>query len=263
MTLDLIDIGANLTAAPFRSDRDAVIAAAVDAGVKRMIVTGADVDESRAALDLARQHPGVLWSTAGVHPHYASSVEADTPSALRALAAASEVVAIGECGLDFYRDLSPRDVQREALECQLEVAADLQLPVFLHERDAAEAMLEVLRAWRPRLVRAVVHCFTGDGATLRAYLELDLHIGITGWICDERRGAHLRELVPLVPPERLMIETDAPYLLPRTIRPRPKSRRNVPANLPWVLDAVADCAGRPRALVAEQTARTAEQFFGL
>ncbi|MEM7199765.1 MAG: TatD family hydrolase [Planctomycetota bacterium] len=263
MDLDLIDIGANLAANAFDSDRDAVIDRAREAGVRRMVVTGPTASESVQALALVRERPGVLWSTAGVHPHYAADYNEATTAELRQLAEAPEVVAVGECGLDFYRDLSPRDAQVAALEAQLQLAADLVMPVFLHERDAHEAMAAVLREWRPRIPRGVVHCFTGDERALRAYLDLDYHIGITGWLCDERRGQHLRDLVRLVPAGRLMIETDAPYLLPRTIRPRPKSRRNEPANLPWVLDAVASCLGKPAAQVAEETTRTAVAFFGL
>ena len=259
----MIDIGANLADQSFASDREAVIARALQAGVTRMIVTGPTVDESAAALELARRHAGVLRSTAGVHPHYAAKCDDNTIPALRELAAHSEVVAIGECGLDFFRDLSPRRAQLQCLEGQLALAADLGMPVFLHERDAFDEMARVLRAHRDRFPRGVVHCFTGDRTALQTYLDLDLHIGITGWICDERRGTHLLDLVKLIPDDRLMVETDAPYLLPRTIRPRPKSRRNEPANLGHVIAAVAEALGRAPEAVAEATARTAEDFFAL
>ena len=109
----------------------------------------------------------------------------------------------------------------------------------------------------------MVHCFTGTAEVLRAYLDLDMHIGLTGWICDERRGTHLRDIVGRIPPERLMIETDAPFLLPRDLPNRPKDRRNEPAFLPHVLATVADCVGRPAEVVAEQTTATARAFFGL
>jgi TatD DNase family protein len=226
-------------------------------------VTGSTVAISQAALELARAHPGVLYATAGVHPHHAKTCDAHTVPALRALAAADEVVAIGECGLDFYRDLSPRPVQEEWLRAHIALAAELRMPLFLHERDAAAPMAEILRETRASFSRGVVHCFTGDAAALRAYLDLDLHIGITGWICDERRGLHLRELVRAIPADRLMLETDAPYLLPRTIPDRPKSRRNEPANLVHVLAMVAECRGVPAAEVATSTTRTAAEFFGL
>lgn len=263
MSLSLIDIGANLGAQAFASDRDAVIDRAVAAGVARMVVTGSTTEDSALALEVARGRPGVLFATAGVHPHHADSCNGETIEALRKLAAAPEVVAIGECGLDFYRDLSPRPVQLEWFEEQLRLGGELGLPVFMHEREAYGEMVEVLRRCRGSFGRGVVHCFTGDEVALRAYVDLDLHIGITGWICDERRGSHLRDVIGLVPSDRLMIETDAPYLLPRTIRPKPKSRRNEPANLVFVLQAVADALGRRPEDVAVEATRTAEEFFGL
>jgi TatD DNase family protein len=263
MAVALTDIGANLADSSFSSDRERVIERAVEHGVTRMVVTGSTVEVSRQALALARRHPDLLWATAGVHPHHAADCDDATIPALRALAAEPELVAIGECGLDYFRDLSPRDVQRHWLEQHLELAAELGMPLFLHERDAAEDMAAILRAHRGRIPRAVVHCFTGQAAALDRYLELDLHIGITGWICDERRGLHLRELVGRIPADRLMIETDAPYLLPRTIRPRPKSRRNEPMYLGHVLAAVAECRGEATEEVAAATTRTAAAFFGL
>jgi TatD DNase family protein len=263
----LVDIGANLTDKSFRTDRDLVVDRALAAGVRAMVITGTSVSGSRAAADLAAElsacRPGVLYATAGVHPHEASSFDEHTAPALAGLCALPQVVAVGECGLDYNRDFSPRPDQRRALHAQLELAAELCMPVFLHERDAGEDMLAMLREHRSRLPAAVVHCFTGDAATLDGYLALDLHIGITGWICDERRGQGLLELVPRIPPERLMLETDAPYLLPRTIRPRPKSRRNEPAHLVYVLDQVARCTGRDRAEVARASTATARSFFGL
>jgi len=263
MTPALIDIGANLADSSFDSDRDQVIERAFAAGVQRLIVTGSSEQSSRDALELARGRPGELFATAGVHPHHADSLDDGTLSTLRALAGEQQVVAVGECGLDYYRDLSPRSTQIESLEAQIQLAAELSMPLFLHERDAHEAMVEVLRRTRDSFPRAVIHCFTGTAEQVSAYLDMDLHIGITGWICDERRGSHLRDVVKLIPTDRLMLETDAPYLLPRTIRPKPKSRRNEPANLPHVLHAVAEGTGMSAAELAAATTRTAERFFDL
>ncbi|MBT8492912.1 MAG: TatD family hydrolase [Deltaproteobacteria bacterium] len=258
-----IDIGVNLTDKSFAGDRDQVMARARDRGVEAMVLTGTSVSGSRAAAELAAEHPDFLFSTAGVHPHDAKSCDQTTMAELRSLASLPQVVAIGECGLDFNRNLSPPDVQRAQFEAQLELAAELSLPVFVHERDAGEAMLELLGRHRSQLGAVVVHCFTGNEKTLRGYLELDLYIGITGWICDERRGLHLRELIPLIPSNRLMLETDAPYLLPRTIRPRPKSRRNEPAYITHVADTVAAALGIPVAELAKRTTGTAREFFGI
>ncbi len=261
MPAGLIDIGLNLGNKRFAKDRDAVVDAALAAGVEAMVLTGTSEAESDLALELARARPGVLYATAGVHPHDAKSCGPDTIAHLRALAAAPEVVAVGECGLDYNRDFSPRPVQDRWFEAQIELACELGLPLFLHERDAHERFCALLEPHRERLPAAVIHCFTGTRAELERYLALDLHVGITGWICDERRGLHLRELVPLIPLERLMLETDAPYLTPRDLRPKP--RRNEPRFLPHILRAVATCRGMEPDALAAATTRTARGFFGI
>jgi TatD DNase family protein len=258
----LIDIGVNLTHASFREDREEVIERARAAGVRTLIVTGTSVPVSRRALDFVRDWPG-LYATAGVHPHDARNADQAQLEILRELVGRPECVAVGECGLDFNRDFSPRPVQERVFEAQLELAAAMGKPVFLHERDAHARFVEILARHRTRLRGAVAHCFTGSAEELERYLMLDLHIGITGWICDERRGLHLRELVRHIPLDRLMLETDAPFLTPRDLRPRPRRDRNEPAFLPHVLDAVAGALGRPREEIAAATTATARRFFGL
>ncbi|MDH3314244.1 MAG: TatD family hydrolase [Gammaproteobacteria bacterium] len=261
--MQLIDIGANLSHESFRSDLDAVIERAREAGVAQFIVTGASEEESASASDLARTRPGVLFSTAGVHPHLAREWRNGTEEVIRALAGRPEVVAVGEAGLDFNRDFSPRDKQAQVFEAQLDIAADLRLPVFMHERDAHEKLVEILKPRRQHLGNAVIHCFTGTADELDAYLDLDLHVGITGWICDERRGHHLRELVRRIPFNRLMLETDAPYLLPRDLTPKPKSRRNEPMHLRHILETVARCREMPVEELAGATTETTKAFFRL
>ena len=261
--MDLIDIGANLGHESFASDLDEVLDRAAHAGVHRMVVTGSSVSDSKAAAALARHHPDRLWATAGIHPHEAATFDRGAEAAIEALAEGSEVIAVGETGLDFYRDFSPRADQERAFEAHLDLAARLGLPVFMHERDAHRRFAEILTPVRDRLGPAVIHCFTGGRAALHAYLDLDLHVGITGWICDERRGLHLRTLVGDVPRDRLMLETDSPYLLPRDIRPRPRTRRNEPRWLPQVARAVAASTEETVGEVAARTTATACAFFGL
>lgn len=258
----LVDIGINLTHASFASDRAGVLARARAAGVVHCVVTGASLEGSEAAIELARSHAGVLSATAGVHPHHAGELTRDALPRLAAALDAPEVRAAGECGLDYFRDYSPRAVQRQAFEWQLELAIARGRPVFLHQRDAHADFLAVLDA-AGRLPPCVAHCFTGSLAEAEAYLERGLHIGITGWICDERRGAHLAEVVRIVPADRLMIETDGPYLLPRTLHPKPASRRNEPAFLPEVARTVAAARGEPIEALAATTTQTAARFFGL
>jgi len=256
----LTDIGANLTHSSFRDDLDAVLARARAAGVGTIVVTGSTVEESRSAAQLAERH-GQLFATAGVHPHHARDCDAHAIAALRALAAHPRVVALGECGLDYNRNYSTHPEQERCFVAQLELGIELGKPLFLHSRDAHPRFAEILHQYRP--AKAVAHCFTGGQAELHAYLKLGLYIGITGWICDERRGRHLLELVHDIPPDRLLVETDAPYLTPRDLRPQPKSRRNEPAFLPHVLGAVARALGRPVESLAAQTARNASVLFGL
>lgn len=149
------------------------------------------------------------------------------------------------------------------LEEHLALAVELQLPVFLHERDASQRLLEIVRDFRDRLPAAVVHCFTGEQRALFNYLDLDLHIGITGWICDERRGTHLHPLVREIPRGRLMLESDAPYLLPRSLRPKPKNGRNEPAYLTEVLREVALHRGESQEELAAHSTASARAFFAL
>ena len=261
--MDLIDIGANLTHDSFDHDRDAVLQRAREAGVAKMVVTGASREHSPKALALAQAHPGFLYATAGVHPHHASEYTEECDAELRALHAHPEVVAVGECGLDYFRDFSPRPAQRRAFERQLEIGAAMGKPLFLHQRDAHDDFLAVMRQFDGRLGPAVVHCFTGSREELFDYLDQDWHIGITGWLCDERRGQHLRELVRSIPANRLMIETDAPYLLPRTVKPQPSHRRNEPMYLAHIVGELARDRGEDVAATAAATTATATAFFRL
>ena len=259
--MELIDVGANLAHDSFDADREAVMHRAAAAGVVQMIVTGSSEDATRKAIDLSRAHPGVLFATAGVHPHHAADLTTETLPSLRDLARAPEVRAVGECGLDYFRDFSPRDLQRRAFAWQLDLAKELGKPVFLHQRDAHDDFHAILR--EHGVTRGVAHCFTAGEAERDVYLAMGLHIGITGWINDERRGHHLREVVKGIPADRLMIETDAPYLLPRDIKPAPKSRRNEPAFLPYVVRAIAQARGEAAEVVASASTATARRFFAL
>jgi TatD DNase family protein len=240
------------------------MARAAAAGVTQMVVTGASGAGSRKALELARRHRGRLFATAGVHPHHATELTPSLVNELEQLARAPETVAVGECGLDYFRDFSPRDVQRAAFSEQLGIAARIGKPVFLHQREAHQDFLAILREHQKSLAAgAVAHCFTGNAAELADYLELGLAIGVTGWINDERRGKHLLSLMRDIPMTRLMLETDGPYLLPRDLHPKPASRRNEPAYLPHIAATVARARAQSLEEVASATTRTARTFFGL
>jgi len=259
--MELIDIGCNLTHDSFDQDREQVMELAREAGVKQFIVTGASTEGMQKAYELALERPGQLYATAGVHPHRADTFNDQTAQLIRELVSHPEVVAVGETGLDYFRDFSPRDMQQEAFAQHLEIAAETGLPMFLHLRDAHEDFHAMLSESRDRLSDVVVHCFTGSREELRDYLDMDCHIGITGWICDERRGTHMKEYLSDIPANRLMIETDAPYLKPRNLRPLVKSHRNEPRWLPWILGTLAAARGEHPEYLARQTTENARRFF--
>jgi TatD DNase family protein len=252
----------------FHHDADEVLSKAYRRGVVSCVLTGTNEQTSESVLRLCEQYtpvyPGKLYCTAGIHPHDAKLWRPNSSSrVLQRLLTRPQAVAVGETGLDFNRDYSPRTVQQRVFEAHLELAAKTGKPLFMHERDAHERQLEILKSYRNELNEGVIHCFTGDQKSLFNYLDLDLHIGITGWVCDERRGIELQRLIKNIPLDRLMLESDAPYLLPRTIRPKPRSRRNEPAYLPWVLKSIAEHREESAAVISAATTRTAIDFFQL
>jgi len=263
--IELIDIGANLTNAAFRTDLSDVVDRAARHGVTTMIVTGTSVTASQAALELSRSWKGRLYATAGVHPHEADHFTPESIADLRELSSDARVVAIGETGLDFNRNFSTPEAQERAFRAQLQLATETSLPVFLHERDATARQIEILKEYREGLNKAVAHCFTGGLEELKAYLELDLYIGITGWLCDERRGQALRESVGEIPADRIMIESDAPYLLPRNndLPPLPRPKRNEPCTLPAVLHTLASLRKEDPESLAATIRNNTRDFFGL
>ncbi len=262
MSTPLVDIGINLGHDSYAHDRSQVIERARAAGVGHFLVTGADLPGTRRALELAREHPHIMRATAGVHPHHAADLTEERMPELETLMRSPEVVAAGECGLDYFRDLSPRAAQERAFRWQLELAARTGKPAFLHQRDAHEDFLRIVREYRPQLCGGVAHCFTGSLAQAQEYLALGLYIGITGWINDERRGQHLKEVVTRIPADRLLIETDGPYLLPRDLPRKPESRRNEPMYLPHILGTIAAARGESPDSLAAATTANARRLFG-
>ena len=277
---NLIDIGVNLMSPAFDRDREAVLEAAHAAGVTALIITGSTVESSRNAIAFARTHTHThlythiypsCRATAGVHPHNAKDWDTAMLAALRELVSSDlpapdgTIVAIGECGLDYNRNFSPPDAQRKCFEDQLALAAELGKPVFLHERDAFGDFSAILKQHRKGLPGAVVHCFTGGAAELEAYIALDCYIGITGWVCDERRGSHLAPLLRQIPAARLLLETDAPYLLPRCLprSVRGKSGRNEPRFLPAIAAFAAEALGKTVEQLAAETSANAGRLFGI
>ena len=259
--MELFDIGVNLTNRSLRRDLDGVMQRALEAGVTRMAVTGTSIDVSEEAIALCRRFPGRLVSTCGIHPHHACEWNDASLEHLERMARQDCVRAIGEAGLDFNRNYSPPEAQEYAFARQLELAAELGMPLFCHQRDAHARFVALLREYSERIPSVVVHCFTDSGAALDDYLDLDCYIGITGWICDERRGLELQRLVGRIPAERLLLETDAPYLLPRDLEPKPASRVNEPAYLPHIMRAVARHRAEAEPELASQVLENSKVFF--
>lgn len=260
---NLIDIGLNLMHSSFKKDREEIIQEAAKVGVTKAIITGTNIKSSQIASEYASKFPNILYSTSGVHPHDAKTCDENTIETLKKIAKSDSVVAIGECGLDFNRDFSPRDVQREWFEKQIILAEELSMPLFLHERDAHEAMMEILENHEKIAKKAVIHCFTGTEEEAKNYIELGCYIGVTGWICDMKRGKSLQKAVKVIPNNRLMIETDAPFLIPKNFDKKPKRNRNEPKYLPHVLKTIAHYKDEDFEKLALDVTKTTKEFFNI
>jgi TatD DNase family protein len=262
-----IDIGINLTNRQFHNEIDNIIQNAIEVDVTQMILTGTSIRNSEESAKIAREYPNVLYSTAGIHPHDAKSFDQNSISKLRKLLTLKHVVSVGECGLDFDRDFSPRDQQEKCYRAQLELAIEVQKPLFLHERSAFDKFLGITEEYLPQLPKGVVHCFTGTLQEAKTYLDHGFYLGFTGAVSDTNRFAHLKEVLAYVPLDRIMIETDAPFMLPKNV---PKSsltkyheRRCEPAFLPYVAQTIAQYKGLKLEQIAEATSKNSVEFFDL
>ncbi|CAM3927737.1 TatD family hydrolase [Rheinheimera salexigens] len=259
------DVGVNLFSEQFAADRPLVLERATAAGVKHLLLIGSDLAESEQNLQFclqqAQQQTSLsLVTTAGVHPHYAAQVTDNWLQQLTQLLSADSVVAIGECGLDFNRDFSPRPQQQQVFAEQLQLAVQYNKAVYLHERDAFDTQIAMLK--QHNIQHGVAHCFTGNVQQLRAYLDLGLYIGITGWVCDDKRGAELQQAIAYIPNDRLLLETDAPFLMPKNIQPKPNSRRNEPAYISYVAEKVAELKHCSVSDISTLTWQNSQRLFG-
>ena len=257
----LVDIGVNFHSAPLMPLTAQLLERARAANVTQILATGTSVASSRLALELARANPGTVFATAGVHPHGAKSYDPSTFRELTELWKCPEVVAVGECGLDYNRNFSTPQAQRIAFEQQLSMAVETRKPLFLHCRDAFTDFHDMLTPVVADGARGVVHCFTGTRAEAEAFLAMGLDIGITGWVTDLQRGQALREALPAIPLDRLHLETDAPYLFPKNAETR--RGHNEPANLPWVAASVAELLGCDIDEIIQTCSSNSRRMFGL
>lgn len=256
------DVGVNLTDRRFKDSVEDVLSNASEEHVSHVLAIGTSLEDSETSLALVKQFSrpdSHLVCSAGFHPHQAKSAKFGDMDRLRVLLDDVSVVAIGECGLDFNRNFSPPDVQLRVFEEQLTLATDVKLPIYLHEREAFEQQIKLLKQYEAGIMGGLVHCFTGNTQQLDSYLELGLSIGITGWICDPERGVDLREAVKYLPLDKLMVETDAPYLMPKNMRPRPKY--NQPSLVPHIAQTIADIKQVPLADIENHSFNNACRMF--
>lgn len=260
MQSKLFDIGANLTHESFSSDLSTIINESISNNIEKISVTGCNVEDSLKALSIAEMYPNNLISTCGIHPHYADSFNDSSEIEIKEIASNSLVKAIGETGLDFNRNYSKKENQINSFLEHIKIANELNLPMFLHQRDSHKEFMTCLKDIYPE-TNCVVHCFTGSEEELDAYLSLDFYIGITGWICDEKRGSHLKEFISKIPLDKLLIETDSPYLLPKNIKI--KGRRNKPLFLKEVFSKVSSIRNEPVNDLSKAIYQNSLKFFNL
>ena len=254
------DIGVNLTHESFENDYKNVIENAFENSVDRICLTGTSIEDSEKCIEITKKFHGNLISTVGIHPHYADNFDKSSKIVLKKLALNENVKAIGETGLDFNRNFSSKEKQIESFHTHIEIANDLDMPMFLHQRDAHKVFIECINDVKIKS-KAVVHCFTGNISELYEYLNMDLFIGITGWLCDPMRGKDLEKAIVEIPLNKLMIETDSPYLLPKNLKV--KGRRNEPKFLPEIFNKIVSLRSETSEELQNQIYLNSLNFFNL
>lgn len=253
----LIDTHAHLDFPEFSTDLDAVLDRAAQKGVEEIVTIGIDLSTSRKAVELAQSHPQ-LYAAVGIHPHDAFVLDKDSLDSLRNLARQDRVVAVGEIGLDYYRDRQPRALQKECLHRQLEVACEVQLPVVFHIREAYGDFMGIITEYVSSLKGVVLHCFSGDWPIAKRCLDLGFYLSVPGTVTFPKAGT-LQDVVRRAPLERLLVETDAPYLTPVPFR----GKANEPSYVFYTAQKVADLRRCSFAEVAFQTTCNAHRIFGI
>ena len=255
-----VDIGVNLFSKQFKGREDEIVKDSYDNGVG-MIITGTSAQSSINASKYVKDKDGI-WATVGVHPHAASTFDNNVLGLIDVMVKTNKnIVAIGECGLDYDRMFSPKNTQLDCFEKHLALAEMAKKPLFLHERSAVDDFYYMLKKHRNICDRSVVHCFTGDKATALKYINLGCMIGITGWICDDRRNKEVIEAVKMIPLDRIMIETDSPYLIPKNIDG--VKGINVPKNIKYVIDKIAEIKKMDTEVLREKVLFNTKDFFDI
>ena len=258
---EIADIACNFTSERFDKDLDDVINRAITNKITKFGLICSRLGDLKKLLEIYNQFTKDMYFTIGVHPHHANEINDEYLKRLKEAIKDNNPHAIGETGLDFFRNLSTYEQQMFAFEEQIKIAIKKNKPLFLHQRDSHDDFIKILRKYSSDISKAVVHCFTGTQEQLDDYLELDCYIGVTGWICDEKRNIELRKTIKNIPLERLMIETDCPYLIPKDLPNKPKNNRNEPANLSHIAKVIAILMDVDELKLREQTFHNSRSFF--
>ena len=258
---EIADIACNFTSERFDNDLDEVIKRAIDNKITKFGLICSRMSDLSKLLKIYKQYSKSMFYTIGVHPHHANEINDDYLKKLKDVITTNNPHAIGETGLDFFRNLSTYEQQIYVFEEQIKIAIDTNKPLFLHQRDSHDDFIKILRKYSSDISKAVVHCFTGTQGQLDDYLELDCYIGITGWICDEKRNIELRKAIKNIPLEKLMIETDCPYLIPKNLVEKPKNNRNEPSNLNHIVSEISMLMNIGEDILRRETFKNTKSFF--
>ena len=258
---EIADIACNFTSDRFDNDLDEVIDRAIANHITKFGLICSRLRDIDKLLEIYNRYSKDVFFTIGVHPHHANEINAEYLKKLKEVINNNNPHAIGETGLDFFRNLSTYEEQIFAFEEQIKIAIDTNKPLFLHQRDSHDDFIKILRKYSSDINKSVVHCFTGTKEQLNDYLELDCYIGVTGWICDAKRNVELRKTIKNIPLERLMIETDCPYLIPKNLEEKPKNSRNEPTYLNHIANEVAALMKKDINDIREKTYKTSLSFF--
>ena len=259
---EIADIACNFTSERFDNDLGKVVDKAVANQISKFGLICSRLSDIDKLLGIYNQYSSNMFFTIGVHPHHANEINDQYLKKLKEAVNLNDPDAIGETGLDFFRNLSTYEEQIHAFEEQIKIAIDTNKPLFLHQRDSHDDFIKILRKYSADFNKAVVHCFTGTQKQLDDYLELDCYIGVTGWICDEKRNVELRKTIKNIPLSKLMIETDCPYLIPKNLQEKPKNNRNEPCNLNHIVAEISALMDIDEGILRKETFENTKSIFG-
>ena len=258
---EIADIACNFTSERFDNDIDKVIDRAMSNKITKFGLICSRLSDIDRLIEIYNKYSEDMFFSIGVHPHHANEVNDEYLKKLKEIIRINEPHAIGETGLDFFRNLSTYEEQIFAFEEQIQIAINLNKPLFLHQRDSHDDFIKILKKYSSNINKAVVHCFTGTQEQLDDYLELDCYIGVTGWICDKKRNVELRKTIKNIPLSKLMVETDSPYLIPKDLADKPKNNRNEPSNLNHIVSEIALLMQIDEKILRKQTYKNTINFF--